>query len=459
MTCYDLPTEIEIEDSVVRFNYLELNNIEVATFFKNLSSVERIQQAQKAIEIGVIALSRVNTSQTVDYFNTKIAELLTNVQSQFLKFDYLMKDLLVQNLDPSKSDSFLGKTQLVIGSQLEKVNLSLSEVIKDARNLIINEASKIQIGRENLDKKMDPSNNLGYLSAVIQKMDEFEKSLKSQFSESDTASFIGKLKQIIATHFGDNGSVLQLIDKKLVIDVEGKTPLSQVYFGLKSEIASLRDAMMKLSGQQELIESTSQKGFTFEKEVFEELQRIAQPFSDVTEDTSLRVEAITGSKKGDFVYSIIDTKKSIVIDAKNYNRLKSLPAMLEYLKEAMQERNSKFGIIVAPSINSLQKQIGVFNIYDNCIICALDSLEIAIKYAKYAMQFQETDNLSINKTLIKQKLTIIERKTKEFTNLKSKLTKLNNGINSSIADLQGVLESLRFEIHQILQDIFVEINK
>lgn len=448
---------IEVKDSTVWFNF-EIENAEIVNFFKNLDSGERIHQARKALEIGVITLSRVNASQNTDFLNGKMNELMLNVQTQFLKFDQLIKDLLTQNLDPSKNDSFLGKTQTTINYQVEKINLSLSEVIRDARNILVNEAAKLQSGRENLDKKMDPSNNSGYLSVLIQKMDEFERSLKFQFSETDTSSFIGKLKQSLSTHFGNDGSILQLIDKKLVLDVEGKTPLSQVYFGLKNEIASLRDVIMKLSGQQDLIDSTSQKGFVFETEVFEELQRIAQPFADVVENTSLKVEAISGSKKGDFIYNLID-KKSIVIDAKNYNKLKSLPAMLFYLKEAMQERGSKFGIIVAPTSNALSKQIGSWNVYENCIICPLDTLEISIKYAKFAMQFQESDTSTVNKTLIKQKLTLIERKMKEITNFKSKLTKLSNGITASISDLQDSLESLRSDIYQTLQEIFTEINK
>lgn len=454
-----LTPQITIGDDHLEIRDLKITNSDVVSYFKNSKPSDYLEELQKALEIGILVLSRVNTVQTVDFFNVKISELLNNVQTHFAHLDGLVRELLIQSLDPSKNDSFLARTQNVITTQVERVNVSLLDVVRDARNLLIAEAEKIQNGRESLDKKMDPSNSSGYLASLIQRMNDFERKLNTQFSDTDSASFVGKLKQIVAEHFGAEGKVLQLIDKKLMLDPEGKTPLSQIYFGLKGEIASLRDLTMKLAGQQELLNATTQKGYPFEDKVFDSLQKIAHPFGDVVEDTSLKVEAISGSKKGDYVYKILDTKQSVVLDAKNYNKLKSLTAMLDYLKIAMQERNCRFGIIVAPDIASLQKQVGSWNVYDNCIITPIDFLEMSIKYAKFSMQFQEASSKNINPSLIRQKLNSVERKMKEVTNLKTKLTKLNNGVTASVADIQDCVESLRHDIQQLLQEIFTELNK
>jgi len=216
---------------------------------------------------------------------------------------------------------------------------------------------------------------------------------------------------------------------------------------------------MKMAGQQELIEQTTIKGFVFEDVVFERLQKIAHPYSDVIEDTTLKVEAVSGSKKGDYVYHISALKQAIVIDAKNYNKLKSLPAILGYLKEAIQQRDCKFGIIVAFDEESLLKKVGSWNVYENCIITPINSLEISIKYAKYVMQLQDSSGQITNPGVIKQKLGTVERKLKEISVLKSKLTKLNNGVISSVADIQDGLDGLKQDIETSLQEIYLEFNK
>ena len=133
--------------------------------------------------------------------------------------------------------------------------------------------------------------------------------------------------------------------------------------------------------------------------------------------------------------------------------------MLEYIKEATHERFCKFGVIVAPNADSLQKQIGSWNVYDNCIITPIDSLEISIKYAKYVMQYQEASTQNANFGVVKQKLSNVERKMKEVSSLKSKLTKLSNGVVASVADIQDTLEGLRYDIQVALQEIFTELNK
>ena len=133
--------------------------------------------------------------------------------------------------------------------------------------------------------------------------------------------------------------------------------------------------------------------------------------------------------------------------------------MLNYLKEACRERNAKIGIIVAPNINSLQKQIGEWNVYGSYIITPIDYLEISIKYAKFAIQLQSTESDDVNLGIVIQKLDAIKRKMKDFSSIKSKLTKMNNGVTTSIIDLQKILDSLREDINSHLLDIETEFAK
>jgi hypothetical protein len=449
-------------------NYLEICNLrlthpEILSYFTNLSPEQYASEAVKAFEIGISVISRLQQSQNLDFIEAKFNDIMCRTQEHFHNFDANMQAILENNLNPTKAGSFLSQAHTLINAQSDMVNASLTQALRDTRESISDESAKLQAGREQLDRKMDPNNNLGYLAAIIQKMDQFDRNLNLQFNETDTASFVGKLQSMVNLHFGEDGRVLELIQKQLAIDPASQmtvqTPLNQVYHLLRQEIAGLRDTVMKIAGQQEMLEQTSKKGFPFEDKVFEELQRIARPFGEIVEDTSLKAEAISGSKKGDYVYRLTSSDASIVLDAKNYGKLNSLPAMLQYIKDAMHDRDSKVGIIVVPKKDNLQKQIGSWNVYGRSIITPLEHLEISIKFSKFMIQLHNSDAKNINIGLIQQKLETVQRKMKEITSVKSKLTKLSNGVAASVADIQENLDTIRQDVNEKLLEIQSEFKK
>lgn len=447
-------------------NYLEIINLkfessEVIDYFSNFRVSELDTQAIKALEIGVSVLSRLQQSQNIDFIEARLSDMMLKVQDHFHIFDEQMRGLLEANLNPSQAGSFLNVAHTLIAAEAGRVNASLSQALKDTRESIATETQKLSLSREQFDTKLDPNNSAGYLAALIKRVEDFENKLNSQFSTTDSASFVGKLNTLVEQHFGRDGEVLSLIEKKMSIDPTNpnQTPLGQVYTSLKSDIASLRDAVMKMVGQQEIVDSTTKKGYPFEDQVFEELQRIAHPFGDIVEDTSLKAEAISGSKKGDYVYRLANTDVSLVLDAKNYGKLKSLPAMIAYIRDAMRDRGSKMGVIVVPDKSSLQKQIGSWNVYDKCIITPIDYLEITIKYAKFVLQLEDAGDNAINSGLIRQKLEAVQRKMKEMASVKSKLTKLSNGVSASITDIQSNLDGIRNDVIEKLIEIDSELQK
>lgn len=295
------------------------------------------------------------------------------------------------------------------------------------------------------------------LDYVDKRINEFLHSVKQNFTdhyEHGSEAFAENLAQTVDSYFGKNGDVLNLIEDKLRTDLEGKTPLGQVYTGLKAEISSLRDLLMRLEGQHEAEEHTTAKAYPFEKRVFSRLQEIAKPYADIVDDMSLKAEAISGSKKGDYVYTLAMSDKSIVLDAKNYARLRSLKLMLDYLRDAMKERGSKIGIIVVPERVNLQKQIGDWNFYDgNKIITSFEHLEISIKFSKFAIMLQTSSSNEVNVGSIQSKLESIQRKMKEISTVKSKLTKLSNGVATSIGEIQTLLDTIRDDVNEKLSDI------
>jgi len=417
------------------------------------------QEATRALQIGIAVLNKLAINNDIHYLDAQIAKTLSVVEDSFTELAAKFHSDLAYALDPHRDESYLALANRSIAQRTDDLATSLNMIIKNAQDTLLQQLKMVESEYNKIDYKLDPNNDLGYLGVIQHQILDFERKLNGQFNETDAASFIGKLRMCVGQYFGDKGEVAKTLDSKLSLDLEGKTPLGQLFLGLKTEIALLRDTVVRIAAKQELLEQTSKKGFIFEEVVLDRLEQIAKPHSDVVEDVSLKSEALTNSKKGDFVYTFTDTGVKVVLDAKNYGKLKSLPAMLSYIKEAIKEREAKFGIIVAPDEKSLQKQIGSWNTYNNCIVCALDHLDVALKYAKYYSQILANDRVDINVGAVQLKLEEISRKLKEFTNLKSKLTKLSNGVASSVQEIQTLLDDIKVGVQALIEEIELELKK
>lgn len=450
---------LTVSDTALEIKDLKVTNKEITTYFLALPMSQRLETFLKVLEMGVIVCSRITASSDLDYVEKKLAETTSVIDVKFQKLTSDLQSLLNSALNPVVDSSYLGQASKVLHQQSQSISNNLTQLISNTQLLIDQELSKLTQEYRALDSRLDPHNTAGYVSILLSRIVQFEQCLNSQFVETDTASFVGKLRTLLETHFGQNGAILQLLETKLRVDFEGTTPLGQVFHGLKAEIASLRDAVMQHIGQQTILEQTTQKGFVFEDKVFDHLQIIAKPHGDRVDDVTLKAEAITQSKKGDYIYIFSDTNKSVVLDAKNYNRLKSLPAMLTYIKDAMQERNANFGIIVAPTEESLQKQIGAWNVYGSIIITCLDHIDVALKYAKYSMELQSSEASNVNVALLRYKLSELDRKLRDITTIKSKLTKMTNGIISSTSELHTLLDDLKYQIGTLTSEIDDELKK
>jgi hypothetical protein len=442
-------------------DYAEIANIRITdpdtlSYLRQVDPGDLVSEIVKAINLGVAVTSRVQASSDMEFVNRRLSEMTAHVDSRFMALNSNLQSALQTHLDPGAADSFMAKTQQIIANQSQQIGKELGDLLRETRSSIAQETSRIEEGRKQLDQSLNPKYADSYLAVLIEKFGGFENYLNTQLSETDASSFIGKLRSAVGDYFGDNGQVLQLIDDKLRVDIEGKTPLGQVFLGLRTEIQDLRDLLVKLSGQKELMEQTSVKGFVFEDRVFERLQDISQPHSDLVEDLSKQAE-VSGSKKGDYLYSVQDSPGKIVLDAKCYKRITSLPGMLSYIKQAMSNRDAAFGIIVVPEKRNLQKQIGEWNVYGDIIITPLEHLETSIKYAKNCLRLKEFKSNEVNVGLIKYKLDEVRRKIKGFSSIKGKLTKLNNGVSTSIAEVQMDLSNLKEEIAKKLEEIGSEI--
>jgi len=202
----------------------------------------------------------------------------------------------------------------------------------------------------------------------------------------------------------------------------------------------------------------TQKGVEFEEYCFNVISEIAKVHGDKIEPTGNTTGLIAGSKKGDHVYTIVDTGKKIVLEEKDYGTRQTQPKLESYIKEAIENRGADYGIVVTKRKSAFPESVGIFQEYGNSLFVALTTeesedaelqnelLTIALRWAILRLKQKSG---TVDSGLIIQKIDSAQRNMKKFSNIKTKCT----SINTITEDIKKDLDDYRDLIKKDLEDI------
>jgi hypothetical protein len=202
-------------------------------------------------------------------------------------------------------------------------------------------------------------------------------------------------------------------------------------------------------------EKGTQKGVEFEEYCKEHISNIAKHHNDRLEATGTMPGIIEGSKKGDFVYTIQDSGKKIVLEMKDYSSKQSTPKLEAYLNEAIENRGADYAIVVSKKSSSLSKEVGIFQEYGNKLFVALTTEEtdnaelqnellvIALRWARLRLKQKSG---TVDSSMIIEKIENIQRTMKDFSNIKRKCTSIK-GISDEISeDLDQLRDKIKKDV-------------
>ena len=200
---------------------------------------------------------------------------------------------------------------------------------------------------------------------------------------------------VIASKSAQIGNQVDFVEKKfMAIQNNLKNQLNE-QFGTQGDSIkqSMTDMFHKLGVElginqaiQNEHEKGTQKGVEFEEYCEEHISNIAKHHNDRLEATGNTTGISPGSKKGDFVYTIEDSGKKIVLEMKDYSSKQSTPKLEAYLNEAIENRGADYAIVVSKKSSSLSKEVGIFQEYGNKLFVALTT--------------EETDNAELQNELL-----------------------------------------------------------
>jgi hypothetical protein len=207
----------------------------------------------------------------------------------------------------------------------------------------------------------------------------------------------------------------------------------------------------------------TQKGVEFEEYCEEIISEIAKHHNDRLENTSKTKGLIKNCEKGDFVYTIHDSGKKIVIDTKDYTSRQTIPKLEEYMTEAIENRGANYGIVVSKRESGFSKEVGLFQEYGNNLFVALTAEEsenpelqnellvIALRWAKLRIKQKSG---TVDSSLIIEKIENIQRTMKKFSSIKAKCTSIKgtaDEISEDLDELRGTINADLLGVSKSLQ--------
>lgn len=453
-TVFYTPTILVPTDSEVGIYFSENNLVDTIkgedrTYLKGNDMFALLNMA---VEI----INRAGMNRDLDFVKSNIREMISEINQTIANNNSTLRkqidEIVKYNFDENVSGSYLQVVKDRLKSSLKDSNDTLKATVelllKNAEKLSTDKMTDVESKLTELKDKLNPNLETSYLGILKKTVTSVQDNIDAQFDDTNTNSFVNKLQEELEKIGAEDSPLVE--EMQNIMERQQKS--------ISDKLQEIRDLISKEQGKEELIEKTAQlKGQNFEDELFDTLQLIAKPFGDEVEMTGTKAE-VGGSKKGDFIYKFAEGTR-IVIEAKDTKL--TLPPMIKYLNDAMQTRDCNFSILIAKNEDCLPKQIGNFNFYDdNKLFVTADFLEHAIRWTRLFFGKIRTEKIEgIDKTAIERSLNTIQTTLKTFTTIKSKLTKLDKAVNSSVVDINNLLESVQSDLETELQLIAEELQE
>lgn len=299
-------------------------------------------------------------------------------------------------------------------------------------------------------RTVSTAENVDYVEKSFNKLtNEFDKKIENIFGDK------GQFSELLENHFGEDGYMI----KEIMNPSKEGSPLHLVKNDLMKMMNEIKEHLIASEAQKEIISKTTKKGAKFEEYCEPILSGIARVYGDQLEETGNIIGEISKCKKGDFVITIKDIQKKIVLEMKDYGKL-SRPQINEELDIGIKNRKADYAILVAKSQESLPSDIGWFNeIEDKKLVCAIGDHEdgelhteillIAYKWARTKLLIETTKHQKVDANIIKDKVKSIEKKLHELNQVKLQCTNIDNASEK----IKTISDTVKEEIEQELEEI------
>ena len=293
----------------------------------------------------------------------------------------------------------------------------------------------------------------------------FENIQLSQENFKDTFEHILKLG-ILSSKSAQIGNQTDYIDRKLMETLTQLKEHVEENFNPEESIRKMFNELLINIGQKkgasEEHRKGTQKGVEFEEYCEEILSDIAKTYSDSLEKTGNVAGLVENSKKGDYVYTISENGKKIVLEMKDYTSPQTTPNLEKYLNEAITNRGTDYAIVISKSVQGFSKQVGIFQEYGNKLFVALTPAdsenselhdELIVIAMRWARQKLLQNTLEFDSGVIQEKISSVQRTMKKFSNVKTKCTSISDISEEISFEVEELRSSIKLDLEEIIKSL------
>lgn len=411
-------TAIELLDSSIRIERLDIPSKDVADFLRRIPETERAVMLLRAIEVGVFCLERARTGQDLEFVKRQVESLIRSVQAAVEKIPEETQKSLSQKIGTGD-----GQVLAPVQNLVNEVSKAASDKIKEVRDLL---AQEIDPGNENttLGKALRTLRNL----------------LDSNRTDSIQGTLAAKIQEVTA---GD-GTLAKAV-KEVVADAV--KPLSERIDSLAKEVRGREAAA-------EALAQTTAKGATYEAEIMDRLQvwgrTIGAKISHVGVDNRPGDITIEVTHPGD------DSARFLaVVEVRDRQSPNGRKAVSDGLSAAMAERGANYGLYLSRSREGLARELGEWA-EGGCdrgpwVACVDEHLTTAVRFllVQWVIARRRTTTPTVDAAAAQAQ---IERIRTALGRVKAINTKVTS-VRSHADEIQHEAELLRDDVRGALSDL------
>ncbi len=285
---------------------------------------------------------------------------------------------------------------------------------------------------------------------------EFAKKIDPAHKESVVSSIEKVVQDLLVER-------LTALSKEFSLDAEGSA-ISRLRKTLEEKIDEIKQTVTKLEVKKEEAEKGTQKGRTFQEDVYAVIECLSRKYEDIPYYCADTSGLIPRCKTGDVLCEISNSDgNKIIIEAKKEMGY-TLNKALEELRQAKENRGAQIGVFVFAK-GYEPKELGSFRIHDLDTVCVYDEeeqdIESSLLRAAYTVARANAIKLKKSKE-VGADLSSILRHVHTLANELEKFNSIKSGLDNArraIENVDKATENLKAEIKKTLDLIDFELKK
>jgi hypothetical protein len=282
--------------------------------------------------------------------------------------------------------------------------------------------------------------------AVTEATRGFEAGIDLGRSDSHTTRL---LKQMEAM-FAPEGPVLSRLRQTL--DPTGNSPFAATFAGIQSELARLRDDVVRQMGRAEEAQRGTAKGVEFEERLDRTLRQTAKTMGAIVEYTARSSGATSGAMVGDYLITLADGCR-VVVEVKSQRSISLMGknGILSELDRAIANRDAQAALCISAEA-AYPEEVGAFGVYGNRVLVVDDGegtmITAALRWISAALAIRETTAL-VDLAPIHDGLQRLRTICQRFSSQRSALT----DVTKSVDKVSENLADMRNEVLALVEDL------